>query len=70
MLLNDVARSERDGGVAHLGDRIDVFHIEPLANDTDTDIRLVLMICDQQFDALTDDLATEILIDRHASGEV
>ncbi len=68
MLLHDVARAQRDGGVAHLGDRIDVVDIEPPANDTDTDVRLVLMIGDQQLDALADDRASEF-IDRHARGE-
>ena len=56
------------GHFLRIGDGIDVVHIEPLANDTDTDVRLVLMVGDQQLDAFADDLATEF-IDRHARGE-
>ena len=64
-LLGHLRDAERDGGIDQIGNHVDVFDIKPFARDSGSDVRLVLVIRDDQFDRLAENLAAEIL-DRHA----
>jgi hypothetical protein len=43
-LAGNLAHGERDTGIHHLEDHVDLFHVKPGVDDVRADIRLVLMI--------------------------
>ena len=47
LLLDDRRDRERDAGIRHVDDHVDLVLVEPLARDADADVRLVLVVAGQ-----------------------
>ena len=60
----DLVDRQRDPGVRHVDDRIDVVHVVPLARDVRADVRLVLVVGGHDLHLVTTLLDTRVF-DRH-----
>ena len=67
LFLGELGYPKGDRRVDQVRDHVDLFDVEPFARDPGRNVRLVLMIGDDEFDRLAKDLPAEIL-DRHAHG--
>ena len=67
LLVGDVLHREPDRRHRHVDDQIDLVDIVPAPRNAAADIRLQLMVADDQADRLAQHLAAEI-VDRHLRG--
>jgi len=67
LVLCQLGHAQGDRGVDQVRDHVDVFDIEPFARDPESDVRLVLVIGDDEFDRLAKNLAAKVF-DRHSHG--
>jgi hypothetical protein len=59
-LPGQVLDRQRHRGIDALGDDVDIFIVDPVAHDGDRDIRLVLMVCRNDFDAAARDRSADL----------
>jgi len=64
LLLHDVVDRERDAGIRHVDDRIDLVDVEPLPGDGGANVGLVLVIAGDEIDGPALGLEAGVL-DRH-----